>query len=372
MPAYHDLGNKASSSELERQPPSYAIQGPHLLILLLLSRCNNRCRFCMVDDEIEASNDMPLEIGRQLIEEQSPDTRIEFFGGEPTIHPHFRELLTLARKRGFGCSIATNGRIFASERYTTRMASLGATQIYVRTSLYGADAQTHNYYTRMPGSFEQTLRGIQHLVRCDFPCQVNVVIMRRNANHLTRIVDLVSDLGVPRVKFGMLIDSEKNLPHLVRLSELREPLSEAAQHGLRLGLRVTIEKSPMCVAPSFVSHFACERQISPVDRAYAFDGPCGQCVVARWCPGLDPYYIKCFGAEELVPFRSLPASQVHPLDIQSLSTFEPEIFKIHFFALEPNWMKDLNALRQLAALEKRIAENLGEMALVPLELIESK
>jgi MoaA/NifB/PqqE/SkfB family radical SAM enzyme len=370
MPAHYDLRDKAISSATEGQSSPYAIQGSHLLILLLLSRCNNRCRFCMVDDEIETSVDLPLEIGRQLIEDQSPETRIEFFGGEPTIHPHFWELLTLARKRGFNCSIATNGRTFASKKFAGRMASLDAGKIYVRTSLYGPDSEIHDYYTRSPGSFEQTVRGVQHLVQYDFMSQINIVIMNRNANYLTRMVDLVSDLGVPRIKFGMLVDSEKNLSHLVRLAQLRKPLNQAVERALRSGLRVTIEKTPMCLAPSFVSHFTCERQIAPVDRAYAFDGPCGRCVVARWCPGVDPYYLKCFGAEELLPLRSLPADQIHSPDINSLRTFEPEIFKVHFIALQPAWMQDRKALRRLAALENRIAENLGEIALVPLELIK--
>jgi hypothetical protein len=53
-----------------------------------------------------------------------------------------------------------------------------------------------------------------------------------------------------------------------------------------------------------------------------------------------------------------------------LSTFEPEIFKVHFFALDPAWMQDQDVLRQLVQLETRITENLGEMALVPPKLID--
>ena len=367
MPAYHDL---ASEWKASTTGPVYAIRAPRLLILLLLGRCNNRCRFCMVDEQIEASDDMPLETARQLIEGEPADTRIEFFGGEPTIYPHFYELFELARARGHRCSIATNGRAFASARFTARLAALGAPETYVRTSLYGADAATHDYYTRVPRSFCQTVRGIEHLVQYGFPCQVNVVMMRRNLDSLGRVVDLVAGLGVARSGFGMLVDHDKNQEHAVRLAELRKPLQEAANRALRLGLRVTIEKAPLCAAPTLVSHFACERQIAPVERAYALDGPCGRCSVSRWCPGLDPGYLARYGPQELQPLHKLPADQVRHINPDALGAFEPEEFRIHFFAWNPINLQDREILEQWVQLDIRIRERLGEMALIPPELIE--
>src|SRR6188768_3569237 len=96
------------------QPDSSAfIALPNLLIVRLMSRCNNRCIFCMVDEEIHTSSDLPFEHAISAIEAQPITTKIEFFGGEPTIYPNFLKLLAFARHRGHECSLATHGRTFA-------------------------------------------------------------------------------------------------------------------------------------------------------------------------------------------------------------------------------------------------------------------
>lgn len=203
------------------------IEVPGLLIVRLMSRCNNRCRFCMVEEEIDASGDLDAEVVAARVRAQPPGTRIEFFGGEPTIYPHFRQLLALARELGFDCSVATHGRTFASTHFTQRVAELGPEHIYVRTSIYGSDDETHDYYTRREHSYEQTVRGIFNLVNAGFRTQVNVVIMRRNVEQLAAIADQVIAWRVPRIKFGNLVDVANCLEHALPLSEVQPHLAEA-------------------------------------------------------------------------------------------------------------------------------------------------
>ena len=348
-----------------------ALRTPHLLVLLLLSRCNNRCRFCMVEGEAQASSELPADVARQLVRQQPASSWVEFFGGEPTIYPAFEDLLALARERGHPCAVASNGRAFSSEAFTTRMARHGAAHIYVRTSLYGADAQRHDYYTRAPGSFAQTLTGLRNLARHGFTTQVNVVVMRHNLAALPQTVDLVASLGVPRIKFGMLVLSEHCLEEEVTLTELRPALASAARLALAHGLQLTIEKAPLCAAPEFVSHFACERQIAPVQRSYDDAGPCGPCIVRPWCPGLDPLYARRHGSSELLPLASVPASQVQALAPAQPAAREPEPFRVQWIRFEPIWREDIVALHNLADAKQRIAARLGELALIPSHLLSA-
>src|SRR6266542_4096725 len=150
-------------------PPHNAfVEVRGILMLRLLSRCTNKCVFCMVDEKIHTSEDVDFREAVARIEAQDTDVRIEFFGGEPTIYPRFLDLLRLARSRGHECSIATNGRIFAGERYAREVASLDPAKIYIRTSLYGDSAELHDYYTSASGSYDQTVRGIRNIVQAGF------------------------------------------------------------------------------------------------------------------------------------------------------------------------------------------------------------
>src|SRR5262245_1057462 len=140
------------------------VEVPGILMIRLMSRCNEKCLFCMVADEIAGSDDLNFQEAVARIASQPPGTLIEFFGGEPTIYPQFLDLLRETRQRGYPCSIATNLRIFHSRKFTRAVADLDATQIYIRTSIYGCDVALHDYYTATPGSYAQTLAGIHNIV----------------------------------------------------------------------------------------------------------------------------------------------------------------------------------------------------------------
>lgn len=369
MQPYLYLMENSAGQATGSGPVPYAVKTPRLLVLLMFSRCNNRCRFCMVQDEIDNSQDMMLEEARRLILEQKKNSRVEFFGGEPLIYPYFLDLLRLAVERGHSCSIATNARGFASEKLAANVAAFGPEKIYVRTSLYGPDAEIHDYYTRRPGSFAQTVKGIRNLTRHGFTTQVNIILMRRNIACLREMIDLVNDLGVPRIKFSMLIDSVRNRQHTVRIQEVRGLLDEGGKSALEKGMKLTIEKCPICTAPQFIASFACERIIAPDGRIYDRKGACGQCLVSDWCPGLDPGYVELYGTAELEPVTGIARGQVVRLPPDRFASFENPVFQTTFLAFQNAWMEDERVLRKLVRLQERIDENLGRMALVPENII---
>ena len=136
---------------------------PGILLVRLMSRCNERCVFCMVADEIEQSADLDYLAAADRITSQPAGTQIEFFGGEPTIYPRFLDLLTVARQHGYYCSVATNMRIFHSEAFTRRVASLDASQIYMRTSIYGDSVELHDRYTATRGSYRADAARDPHM-----------------------------------------------------------------------------------------------------------------------------------------------------------------------------------------------------------------
>ncbi|WP_312423113.1 radical SAM protein [Anaerospora hongkongensis] len=77
----------------------------------LTERCNMSCAHCMVDAKVEG-RDMSWETYVQAINVSMNEPIITLGGGEPTLHPHFMEMLEYAiRKRPKGAivSIITNG-----------------------------------------------------------------------------------------------------------------------------------------------------------------------------------------------------------------------------------------------------------------------
>jgi radical SAM protein with 4Fe4S-binding SPASM domain len=82
--------------------------------LVITNRCNLRCPFCFAreyraDDTAASAATMSLAEFRQQVDLAGADT-VRFCGGEPTLHPHFVEMLALALARPQGRAfLMTNG-----------------------------------------------------------------------------------------------------------------------------------------------------------------------------------------------------------------------------------------------------------------------
>jgi molybdenum cofactor biosynthesis enzyme MoaA len=351
------------------QPPSPEWTGffevPGILLLRLMSRCNEKCLFCMVADEIERSDDVQFDEAVRRIEAQPPGTQIEFFGGEPTIYPRFLDLLRIARQLGHPCSIASNIRIFHSRRFTDRVAELDPSQIYIRTSIYGDTPELHDYYTAAAGSFAQTLQGVKNIVAAGFPSQVNVVIMRGNYHLLPRFADAVHAWGVKRIKFGSLISVEQCAEHAVEMNDVRPFLCEAIDRAERLGLQVTVEKTPICVIDGRVDLLSTERVIYGSARTYDDAGPCGSCLVRRWCDGLDCGYARQFGTRGLQSVTTVPHAVVRR---SQSGPFDPELLKTYCVEIDDEQLDELT-MRELQDIWSRVNARHGVLAVFPSRFI---
>jgi len=82
------------------------------LIVALTYRCNLSCGYCNARAlQHLFPQELSLEDMRKLLGwmKRTGFKTIMFTGGEPTLHPQFRELVTVCIQRGFDCSMATNG-----------------------------------------------------------------------------------------------------------------------------------------------------------------------------------------------------------------------------------------------------------------------
>ncbi|HEY3352385.1 MAG TPA: radical SAM protein, partial [Polyangia bacterium] len=168
----------------------------------LTNRCNNRCLFCyeLGPDGARQSawDEEPEAVLRKLREARERGFGgVVLTGGEPTIAITLGLALAEARALGFEeVILATNGRRLAYGPYAERLARAGLTHAHV--SLYSHDAKVHDGLTLAPGSFNQTVDGIRHLVRLGVTVTANYIVNRRNFRDLPQYFDLLRALGLDR------------------------------------------------------------------------------------------------------------------------------------------------------------------------------
>jgi radical S-adenosyl methionine domain-containing protein 2 len=76
----------------------------------LYKPCNYRCRFCFATYR-DIDSHLPLPEAKLLLQQlrEAGCDKLNFAGGEPTLHPHIGELVAEAKRLGFVTTLITNG-----------------------------------------------------------------------------------------------------------------------------------------------------------------------------------------------------------------------------------------------------------------------
>lgn len=201
--------------------------------------CNNRCIFCLDNDYLDGSMlDLP-EIADDLKAGVSRGARrVIISGGEPTIHPHFIEIIEIASALGYvWVQAISNGRMFFYKNFLQQAVDAGLKEITF--SMHGHTPELFDRLTGIKGSFKQALNGLRNALSVrGLIVSIDIVINRLNHEQLPDIVRFYRKLGVAEydllylVPFGgawknrerLVPDPAQVMPSLHRTLDLAAPM----------------------------------------------------------------------------------------------------------------------------------------------------
>jgi len=173
--------------------------------------CNLACRHCWITPAFQsaaagtaAGKFVDLEHVRSAIEQGKPLglSSIKLTGGEPTLHPRFRELVTLIAGSGLRIVLETNGTL-VDDDLAGFLRQSGKIS-FISVSLDGAEAATHDYMRAVDGSFARAQEGIRALRRAGFRPQVICTLFRGNVGQIEPLIAMAEELGCESVKFNLI------------------------------------------------------------------------------------------------------------------------------------------------------------------------
>ncbi len=193
---------------VEQPPVSLPAGVPPLSALFVYAAgsCNLACRHCWIVPKYQPNGDggpyIELEHIRKAIREAKPLglTTIKLSGGEPMLHPRFRELIALIDQAGLDIILETNGTLI--DDMLARFLRDTPHLRFISISVDGATAETHDELRSVPGSYERAVRGIKNLVDVGFRPQLICTLHRGNAAEMGEVVALAERLGCGSVKFN--------------------------------------------------------------------------------------------------------------------------------------------------------------------------
>jgi Fe-coproporphyrin III synthase len=178
----------------------YQINEPFIEIT---GRCNLRCRHCYNEAGPAIHEELSKKELFTLFDEcvSMGITRINISGGEPLLHPHWRDIIEYSDNAGLTALISTNGVLIDADAADF----LSAHNAMMQVSLEGASPGVHDRM-RGPGNFEKTLKGIKLLVRAGMEKRVRIktTLCAFNWNKLPELAGLADTCGLEKIEFILL------------------------------------------------------------------------------------------------------------------------------------------------------------------------
>ena len=168
--------------------------------------CNLECIHCRrIDVSTQLMNDdlttkESYELVDAIVEAGNPILVLS--GGEPLFRPDIFDIAKYAVSKGLTVALATNGTL-VDEAMAKKIVDSGVSRVAI--SLDGADADTHDEFRKLKGSFELAIKGFKNLLALGMGMQVNCTIAKHNAHQFRDLYNLAVNLGAEAIHIFMLV-----------------------------------------------------------------------------------------------------------------------------------------------------------------------
>lgn len=180
----------------EQPLPKECLTAPSRIYLELTRACNLRCKTCLNSSGNPLKNELSFNEWKNTLDEidKMGTFEIRLTGGEPTVHPHFLEIVEHAKNLGLYISLATNG-IYSKD---LRPKILSAGIDWFRVSLDGPEEE--NDLIRGKGSFRQTIQTIKEISEnTNARLTISIVLGRYNFTSLRPFVETLSPYRIESI-----------------------------------------------------------------------------------------------------------------------------------------------------------------------------
>ena len=194
-------------------------------------KCNLSCRHCYANAGERLKDELAVGEIKAFIDQLAAMgvLSITFSGGEPLLHPHLFELMEYARRKPLSVLLFTNGTLLTRKIVQT-LKEIGVLNVSV--SIDGPDAETHDLFRGVKGSFEKTIRGVKLLREAGIPVRCSMSITKINYKRVKEMLELVNDLQLSEVKMWFIAFSGRPDEKQIFISpeEFREVMKQNREY----------------------------------------------------------------------------------------------------------------------------------------------
>jgi len=179
------------------EPPLDFDERPFIVIWETTQACDLACVHCRACAQpLRSTLELNTEEAKRLIDEVKALRAPVFVltGGDPLKRPDIFELVEYASTNGVRISLTPSATPLLTREALHRLKQCGLARLAV--SLDGPDAQVHDAFRRVPGSYSWTLSAVRWAREVGLPAQINTTIARHNLQYLDAMIALLRELDI--------------------------------------------------------------------------------------------------------------------------------------------------------------------------------
>jgi radical SAM protein len=171
-------------------------QAPFTIAWEITRACAYACVHCRANaqhqpDPDEMTTDQCLRLVDRLAAFGSPI--LVFTGGDPMMRRDLFDLIAYATEKGLRCSLTPTATALPTVERLKKAMNAGIRRIAL--SLDAPDADVHDSFRQVKGSWERTIRILHNAQAVGLSAQVNTTVSRHNLHLLEEMVPFVEEVG---------------------------------------------------------------------------------------------------------------------------------------------------------------------------------
>ncbi|MGZ7171921.1 MAG: radical SAM protein, partial [Halobacteriota archaeon] len=195
-----------SSTEFRSPNLPHGVPPLRNLYLYLTASCNLRCKHCWIEPQFAGGklvSGTAIDSGalrEAVIEAKSIGLAgVKLTGGEPLLHPQFKEIVDMLTVEGLSVTVETNGTLITHKiaRYLKEKTNVGLISISIDSPV----PAEHDAFRGVRGAFSRALRGLDYLVEAGHTnCQVIMTVHRGNLHQVEDLTKIAVEHKAATVK----------------------------------------------------------------------------------------------------------------------------------------------------------------------------
>ncbi|HWC98972.1 MAG TPA: TIGR04053 family radical SAM/SPASM domain-containing protein [Candidatus Sulfopaludibacter sp.] len=216
-------------------------QAPMLVIWEATQACDLACVHCRASAQSERNpQELTTEQGYRLLDEirSFGEPLMVFTGGDPLKRPDLYELIRYSVKIGLRTNVTPSATPLLTPQAIDAFKEAGVSRMAI--SLDGPDAQSHDDFRGVPGTFDRAMLALRHARDIGLDTQFQSTITKRNMHRLPEMAEIAREVKTKMWSLFFLIVTGRALENddleaaeYEKVFEYMYELSKTAPFGIK-------------------------------------------------------------------------------------------------------------------------------------------